>query len=101
MLDKIQTFHRFLGADIRIYPVKSMREIPIKKSLHTKGGMDVDRLWMFADAKTLKSVAPSEYCISALKRKRVTLWLGYVQALGSSERGAERRISKRKNPPRR
>jgi hypothetical protein len=34
--------------------------------------------------------SPSEYCTSALKRKRVSLWLGEAQALGSSERGAEK-----------
>jgi len=46
-----------------------------------------------------KDMFLSEYCISALKRKRVTLWLVYVQALGLSERGARRASSfKAKNP---
>ncbi len=43
----------------------------------------------------------SDSCTSAPKRKRVALWLMYVQALGSSERGAERRVKhvlQAKNP---
>jgi hypothetical protein len=31
-----------------------------------------------------------EYSISAFKKNKVTLWLGYVQALGSSKRGTEK-----------
>lgn len=41
-------------ADLRIYPIKSCRGTPIKKSFLTKCGIDFNRIWMFVDAGTLK-----------------------------------------------
>ncbi|KAG0650426.1 amidoxime reducing component 2 [Hyphodiscus hymeniophilus] len=43
-------------ADLRIYPIKSCRGISIRKSFLTKRGLDLDRRWMFVDAKTLKFI---------------------------------------------
>jgi len=40
--------------ELRVYPIKSCRGISIKKSYLTKRGLDLDRMWMFVDAETLK-----------------------------------------------
>jgi uncharacterized protein YcbX len=40
--------------ELRIYPIKSCRGISLKKARLTKQGLDLDRRWMFVDAKTHK-----------------------------------------------
>jgi len=40
--------------DLFIYPIKSCRGISVEKSFLTKQGLDLDRRWMFVDAKTSK-----------------------------------------------
>jgi uncharacterized protein YcbX len=41
-------------SQIRIYPIKSCRGIIVKKAKLLRTGLELDRNWMFVDAKTLK-----------------------------------------------
>lgn len=38
--------------ELRVYPIKSCRGIVVSSSFLTSQGLDLDRRWMFADAKT-------------------------------------------------
>lgn len=40
--------------EIRIYPIKSCRGFTVQKAKLIKSGLDLDRNWMFVDAKTMK-----------------------------------------------
>ncbi|KAL2071986.1 hypothetical protein VTL71DRAFT_11329 [Oculimacula yallundae] len=42
--------------ELRIYPIKSCRGISVQKSFLTRQGLNLDRRWMFVDAKTMKFI---------------------------------------------
>lgn len=52
--------------DLKIYPIKSCRGISMKNSFLTKRGLDLDRRWMFVDAKTLKWFSPLSISLKPL-----------------------------------
>lgn len=43
-------------SQLRVYPIKSCRGIEVKKSFLTKGGLDLDRRWMFVDGTSNKFI---------------------------------------------